>query len=194
MWDSTLQKCVINPNYVGKCFRNEKWNRKSRSCICRRNYFLNPKNKRCTLIDCKTTQKWSKKWLRCRPIICPRFMKWNNNLGSCKCIEGKFYSRKQQRCIPIFCPPGQKFNFKLEKCMNKRYCKSYQKLVGKKCICPKKCGLGRKHNYHCRCAIRTPNCPKRRKCRPMWYKWNGAEGKCRCEKIKTWFNKRLLRP
>jgi hypothetical protein len=135
-------------------------------------------------------------------------MVWDDEMGSCQCNEDRFWSNRQKRCIPIYCKDGFKFNFKLEMCVRKGgaspntpsptdpttpitptrpapRCRSYQKVNPETntCVCKKECGKGRKHNVFCRCSIRTPDCPKQKRCSSWKFRWNGAEGKCKCEKF-----------
>lgn len=143
------------------CGANQVFVNSRNQCECLDGYYYSSAADGCSIIQCKSSDKWSWKWIRCIPIACPKLMEWNDREGACECKEDYFFSNKQQRCVPAFCEDGYKFSFKEEQCV--------------------KCGgtAGR------RCTKRrdppTPPVVKPKKCKTKKQQWNSAKGRCTCK-------------
>lgn len=119
MIDYRSNKCITDPDYVVPCGANQVFVRSRNQCECLDGYYYSSATGGCSVISCKSSEKWSWKWIRCIPISCPKLMSWNDREGACECIEDYFFSNKQQRCVPAFCDDGFKFSFRDEMCVRR---------------------------------------------------------------------------
>ena len=163
---------------VVNCSKNAEWFQDDCECACSEDYFFHPKKLICVPMYCPDGLKFNLKELECTK-------KRGSSVTKSSCRSNEFFDTDTNRCTPKKkCSSSEVYIKATNICMKKKKCRSYQSFDAEtnKCMCKKECGKGRKHNKFCRCYLRTADCPKHKRC-GEGERWNGAQGKCRCEKF-----------
>ena len=191
-WNAKCLKCRLIT-----CPQFAEWVEEDCSCECTEDYFFHPRKKVCVPVYCPDGFKFNFKKIECVRKGSSRGRTTDDTISvdsndsddgepeTPTCNSNQFLDTNANECkAKKRCRSTQVYVKATNSCKTKKKCRRGKIFNAEenKCVCEKACGLGRTHNNFCRCSIRTADCPKTKRCGNWRFRWNGAEGKCKCEK------------